>query len=546
MRARWHWLIPATVIVGLLTPILFTDRSFATDWGNHMWLIWVQGLSLAELGEPSYYLQSNLGAFYPYFAFYGGTAYALLGVVSQIANPEAAVLVAYAGALSAAYLSWTWLAMQAGVRGWRVQLPGCIAVTAPYAVSNLYGRGDIPETIATAMIPLAAASALAIVREARVRLPAAVTFVLAIVFLTGTHTLTLVWGATFLLLVAAIFVACNWQAVRSTARRGLTVAGLALLGLGLNAWIVVPLVLFHDRLLEGDPDPIGYTAYTEPEHLFSPLRNSGDIYSFVTGDVNTQLPVLALVWVLACGALCWRYLPRQAKRLGLGLLGLFGAFLLLIMVPSLIEALPRALQFIQFPYRLLTYADLCLVGLVTIALAGLQRAGSAARVPVALLAVVAALSFGQAMVQNFEVRSWLGSRTEALASSTQTPPSWYAPLHFADASAPVVEPTLSDPLVVPVEGPEHDRYTATYPPGPGGTVASNVLTGTYFVDVSGARPVGRTPEGGMVMRLPASPRPRQVTVSASWGTGVRLGRWLTLLSFAAALAAFVAYVARRG
>ena len=168
MRGRWHWAIPAGVALCLLAPILLTDRTFASDWGNHMWLIQMQGQNISALHEPSIYLQSTLGAFYPYYAFYGGTFYAVTGLVSDLFDAEFAVLVAYAGAIAANYLGWTWMARQAGVTGWRQQLPGLIATTAPFWVTNLYGRGGIPEAIGTSMLPLVAAAGISLVRQPRV------------------------------------------------------------------------------------------------------------------------------------------------------------------------------------------------------------------------------------------------------------------------------------------------------------------------------------------------------------------------------------------
>lgn len=521
------------MIFGLLTPILFTDRSFATDWGNHLWVIWAQGLNIRDFGEPSYFLQSNFGLFYPNFAFYGGAFYSVAGLVAEILSPEAAVLCAYAAALAASYLGWTWIARQLGVTGWRTQLPGCIAVTAPLAVSNLYGRGDIPEAVATSFIPLIAASGLSMLRERRVKLSTAAVYVAGIVVLTGTHTLTLAWGAVFLLVCAVLLAVCYWHVARERLPRVAALVGLTALGAAINAWILVPLVLYHTRLAEREPDPISLTAYTDPERLFSLFRDAGEPYSWVTADVNAQLPVLALLWALFCGAAYWRFLSPANRGLALGLLGLGGALLLLVLSPSLIEELPNVLRFIQFPYRVLTYVNLCIVGLVTLALAAIERDPSTARMPVLALAAIALFSFGLSVDQNFAVRSWLPSRDEALASSVQTPPTWYAPLQFADDSAPVVRPTL-EPLLFPVNA-RRDSYTVTIPPGPAGTARTNIATGTYFVDVSGARPVGRTPEGKMVVALPAAHgHSRSVEVKAAWGLAVTFGRWLTLLSLVAA------------
>jgi hypothetical protein len=531
MRARWHWSLPAVVILCLLFPLLFSGDTFSTDWPNHWWLIWEQGLDLGALHEPSYYLQSTLGAFYPYYAFYGGTFYVIAGAISKLISPEAAAVAAYLGALSASYLGWTWLARIAGVRGWRVQLPGAIAVTAPLAVTNLYGRGGIPEVVATSVLPLVAAAGISFVREPRVRLRDAVAFVGGLVILTGTHTLTLVWGMVFLALVGAILVACSWRFALDRVMRLIGLAWLGVLALCINAWILGPLLLYRGRLIEQEPDPISQTGYTDFGNLFSVLRNAADLDPVVHADVNAALPVLALLWAVVFGILFRRLIGPRSKALALSLGGLMVALVVLILSPSLIESLPEQVQYIQFPYRITTYANLCVVGFATLVLAALERAGSRARLPVALLAAIALFNLGISIVQNTEVRSWLGSRDEALASAASPPPVWYANLQFADGSAPVVKPTLPKPLLVPVEEGIRDSYRVTYPPGPAGTAQTNIATGTYLVDVSGATPVGRSDLGQMVVQLPASPdRPRIVVVSAEEGPAVTLSRWLSTIS----------------
>ncbi|HEV2858549.1 MAG TPA: hypothetical protein VGW80_09130 [Solirubrobacterales bacterium] len=550
MRARWYWTIPAVVILCLLAPVLLSDRTFSTDWGNHYWLIYMQGLDISHLHEPSYYLQSTLGAFYPYYAFYGGTFYVVAGTISSAISPDVAAAAVYLGALAASYLGWTWLAKQAGVRGWRAQLPGAIAVTAPFAVTNLYGRGGIPEVVATAMLPLIAAAAISLVREPRARLRDMAAFVVGIVFLTGTHTLSLVWGSCFLALVTVLLVVCYWSALKDRVMRLVGLAWLGVLGACINAWVLAPLILYHGRLMEQDPDPISQGAYTNPGNLFSLFRNAGDPYVFpIKADINAALPVLALLWALVCGAVFWRWLAPRSRALAAGLTTLLLALVVLILNPGMIEKLPEALRFVQFPYRLVTYADLCIVGLVTLALAALERTEERTRTRLATyaLAAIAAFNLVLSVVQNQEVRSWLGGgRGEALSSAVQPPPTWYATLQFADGSTPEVAPTLHRQLIVPVEEGIRDSYRVTYPPGPAGTVQTNIATGSYLVDLRGAAAAGRGPAGQMVVRLPASPdRPRVVEVSAEDGPAVTVARWISLLSLLGACAALVAFAAVR-
>lgn len=547
MRARWHWVLPAGVVSLLLMPLLLTSDTFSTDWPNHWWLIWEQGLDLRALHRPSYYLQSTLGAFYPYYAFYGGTFYVIIGLISAFISPEFAAVAAYLGAIATSYLGWTWLARLAGVKGWHVQLPGALAVTAPLAVSNLYGRGGIPEVVATATLPLAAAAAISIVRETRCRLRDACAFVAAVVVLTGTHTLTLVWGTVFLMTMGAILVACNWHFVRNRISRLISIGGLTMLALSVNAWILGPLILYRSRLIEQEPDPITQTEFTTLANLLRIFRDTPDYYPFVHADVNAALPVLALIWAICFGVIFWRLISPSARAVGLALTAVLVALVVLILSPSLIESLPEQVRYIQFPFRITTYASLCVIGISTLVLAASERAGPGARLPVALLAVIATFNLGLSVVQNNEVRSWLGSRDEALASSASPPPVWYANLQFADGSAPVVRPTLPKPLLVPVERGVRDSYRIVYPPGPAGTAQTNIATGPYLVDVDGATPVGRSDAGQMVVRLPASlDSPRVVEVRANEGLAITLSRWISILAlFASGVGIAVVLVHRR-
>lgn len=548
LRARWHWSIPAVAILCLLAPILFTDRTFASDWGNHYWLIYMQGLNIKALNEPSIYLQSTLGAFYPYYAFYGGTFYALTGFVSAAVSTELSILLAYAGALAANYLGWTWIARQAGVCGWRSQLPGLIAVTAPLAVTNLYGRGGIPEVVATAMLPLIAASAIRLVREPRLRLRDAVAFVAGLVVLTGTHALSMGWGVAFLALLGAVLIACYWSFVKERAMRLLGLAWLSVLAGCVNAWMLAPLIAYRSRTLEDEPDEIGQLVFTEAENLFRILRDAPDPYSIMYADINAALPVLAIAWAIFAGIAFWRWLPPRDRIVGIALTAILVGLVVLILRPSLIESLPESLQYIQFPYRLLTYANFCVVGMVTLALAGTERRSSSpgSFAAVTALAAIALFNLAISIGQNAEVRSWLSGRDAAVATTVQPPPTWYAPPQFADGAAPLMRPTLAQPLTVPVEEEIRDSYRVEYPPGPAGTAQTNIATGPYFVDVSGAAPVGRTETGQMVVYLPASPqRPRVVEVSAKESVTIVAGRWISIVSLLGSAAALALLLLRR-
>jgi hypothetical protein len=529
-RAHWHWAIPVVVIAVLASPLL-SDRTFASDWGNHLWLIHAQGENISHLGLPSYYLQSDLGAFYPYYAFYGGTLYAVIGYGAWLIGANAATVIALFLALCASYLAWTWLAVQAGIRGWLIQIPGLLAVTAPYAISNNFGRGGIPEVIGCSMIALVAASGIAIFRAGRLKVGPAVAFVVSLVFLSGSHVLTTAWGVTFLVLVGAIMVAADWRAARARVRRGLRLVVLAVLAFGINAWILIPELLLNGKLAEKEPDPLAQFEYTTHSQLFSLFRDGAHLNPGIHGDINAQLPLLMAFWAIAFGLFFWRYLSPARRRLAIGMVGLTAVLLFLIMHSTSIWHLPSFLTYIQFPYRLMTYVDLAMVGLTTLAIAAMQRSGNASRIPAALLALVAAISFYAAIVQNAQVRSWLpGGRDAAVASASAPPETWYAFVQFGDATEPLGEPTLPGEIKVPVDEGIHKSYTVTVPPGPGGTILTNVVTGPYFVKITGAEAVARNENSDQIVRLPASSKPREVTFASHWGTEVTVAIWITVIS----------------
>jgi hypothetical protein len=529
-RAHWHWAIPVVVIAVLASPLL-SDRTFASDWGNHLWLIHAQGENISHLGLPSYYLQSDLGAFYPYYAFYGGTLYAVIGYGAWLIGANAATVIALFLALAASYLAWTWLAVQAGIRGWLIQIPGLLAVTAPYAISNNFGRGGIPEVIGCSMIALVAASGIAIFRAERLKVGPAAAFVVSLVFLSGSHVLTTAWGVTFLVLVGAIMVAADWRSARARVKGGLRLVVLAVLAFGINAWILIPELLLNGKLAEKEPDPLAQFEYTTHSQLFSLFRDGAHLNPVIHGDINAQLPLLMAFWTIAFGLFFWRYLSPARRRMAIGMVGLTAVLLFLIMHSTSIWHLPSFLTYIQFPYRLMTYVDLAMVGLATLAIAAMQRSGNPSRIPAALLALVAAISFYAAVVQNAQVRSWLpGGRDAAVASASTPPETWYAFVQFGDATEPLGEPTLPGEIKVPVDEGIRKSYTVTVPPGPEGTILTNVVTGPYFVKITGAEAVARNENSDQIVRLPASNKPREVTFASHWGTEVTVAIWITVIS----------------
>lgn len=553
VRGRWTWLLPPLVIAMLMAPMLLTARAYASDWSNNLWLVWQQSLNIRELGHPSYFVQSALGAFYPQFLFYGGTLFSVVGLAASALgeHPLAAYIMSYTLALAAAYGGWLWLCRQAGLAGWRAHVPAVLYLTSSYYVTNIYGRGDFGEVVATSAIPLAVACAVHLTCTRYWRVLPVALFVVAVVFLTGSHPLTLVWGVTVLGVMALALLPGLWPLARRRRRRLLLVGGVAAVGLGVNAWTLLPTIAYHGRVFHGVDTAVQQTWYSTPGVLFGILRDTANP-SWITGDVQTQGPVLGTVLALVALMASWRTAHGALRRVALGLGGLLVVLVWLVLSPGVLGSLPSPWDNIQFPFRLVTYVTLTSCGLVAAALLALRRSRSPARRWCeAGLAVAAVVSVGLAAQQVWDTPSfYYKSRNEVFASATKRPPSYYlvygAP-DYADISAPVVTPTLGvleggtppapRPGIELPSSPFNRTYDYPIVVARPGTVATNVASGPYLVTVKGASPAGRTPTGFMVIRITGSPGEHEtLSFATAPSRALRLGLVITLASLAAFLA----------
>ena len=555
---RAAWALPAVVICVLALP-LFTDRTFGFDWPDHLWLVWQQAQSITQMGRPSYFLQAHQGVYEPFFAFYGGTFYAVTGAVADLIghHPTVAFCGVLIAAFAGAYVGWTWLALQAGLRGWKAQMPGLLYVTAPYIIATPFGRGDVPESIGACAIPLVAASGLALLRAERVRPLPAATLVLASLWFTACHNITTLWGSTFLVATALVLlIAVGRGQVRM--RRVLQALGLAMLGVALNAWFLFPTIAYSGRVAISAGKLVGFN-YDAWGVVFDPLRSAPE--AGLAGMINTQMPVLAFAWALLVLALAWPRMPQPSRRFAGGMLAIVIALLALIL--SNMSIVPRPWSHIQFPYRAQTYVAL---GVCALVLAGLAATRFITRRPVrlvslAVLVLVCAVSLVQAVHQQWHQPSQLASRQLVYQPEGRYPPTWYAGFDYADVSLPVVPfaaiagiPNVTvtggnheSILVVPTHG-HADINSVTFPsPGPK-PLATNVYGGPYLVKVTGARVIGRTPSDELVIEpLAPAGQEAKVTFSTNHLAPVVLGIAMTLAGIAVSLllAAWVALRALR-
>jgi hypothetical protein len=552
LQARWQWLLAFLVIAVLMAPMVLSGSTFGGDWPTHLWLVQMQARNISALGHPSLFVQSSLGAFEPWYAFYGGTLYSLAGALAVLSGGHtlATYILSYAFAMAMAYGGFVWIARQAGLRGWTAHFPGLVLLTSAYYVADIFARGAWAETVATSAIPLVAASGLALLRAESWRLGPVLTFIVSVVVFTGSHNITLLYGTVFLALLCLTGAVAVGRSALPLPRRVFAVAGLGLLATGVNLWFLLPDLAFQGKIniSHSFTKPPAIAGGTPVGLLLDPIRHS-QIENFPSLDM--QIPTLALLWSLATLALCWRNLSMRWRRLSVALVITALPFLAVFLVPSLWEAVPKVFWSIQFPYRLLSYIDYSAAGLVMVALiamVGERRSGTRRRLTTVLVLIglaVAAVEGAQAIHQEWNGPSSLRSRSEAFPGGSKAPAFWprfVTYLQYQDTSLPVVNATIpeipgltfyngegANVIPVPVTGTPKSGYSVTFTPPKSGTVTTNVISGPYLVAVHGAKFVGRTPYSELIMSVKKNPTgPTRVTFSTARTWPIVVGKWVTL------------------
>ncbi len=537
---------PLLLIGALAWPMLFTNATFNEDWSNHLWYLWHQSRALAAAHRPSLFLSYDGGVLYPFYAFYGGTLYALAGTLAlALGDTLLAYVLTYLLALAAAYGGWLWLARMFGLRRWIAHVPGLVFVTSAPYLTMVYGLGDWPEFIAVSAMPLMIAAALSVLRAPRLRLWPALALAASATVFFGSHLLTAIWGATCLLLLAGALALPIPAARRTVTRAGLLrLAGLLIPAALVSAWFLLPLAAYETQTVTSHSYPfhdlLGKSMYVvAARHLFT-LSRAPD-----SGTVLTlALPVLAIAWVLA-NAVALLIARRRGPwmRALLTITGATAAVLVTMTHAGLIRALPRMYAIVEFSFRLESYVLLGVSGMLLATLVLLRDGGPRTTRWRLLLVPICAFSVFGALEQVGRHRRGIG-RTAAMAHFMQPTLEQEGLLDYVDDELPIL----------------HHRYPAVrFPPGAalaGHTAAvlappgvrridTNLRAGPDLVHVTGARIVGTDSHADDVLELTSvQQRPARITAGPSRTLPVVAGELLSLLALLA-LGALLCAVAIR-
>lgn len=476
------------LLVALTWPLITDSSRLLGDAPTDAWFIAHQADSLRHGHSPSHFVHFGTAIFYAVFAFYGGTLFAIGGVIALVVGSAmVAQAIVYVLALAAAYGGWLWLAHMAGVRGWRAHAPALLFVTAPYVMTNVNVRQDLAESVATAVIPLLLASALSVLRADRLHAGPFAALAISTVVLGGSHNLTLLWATTILGLTALALLAGVPQARRLGTRRGLLrVLAVMVPAMAVNAWYLLPDLAYHAdtviaqridewRAMLRNPDPA-----IEAKHLFALGRSS----AYPGSAFTATLPVLAIAWVLGAGVAV-RKQWRQPWARALMILSLLSIGVAMVMThPRLLTVLPDPWLMTQFSYRLETFVLFGICGAVIAALAllgpGTHRWITTLLLPILVLSVLGAIRQVGDVPRRPGDLPWTIDNLNSFGTGD-----------FADAS---MAPRLQDKSAVVVfkrSDVHRDRLDVTISAQPREKVYLNLLAISRMIDVQGARVIGR-------------------------------------------------------
>jgi len=557
-------LLASAVILAVASPMLFTHSGFQVDFTNHLWLVWVAGKALVQAGHPTYFLNTTTqGVFNPWFAFYGGTLYMVTGGISELLGGHP--VIAYVGvtmiAIAGAYVGTLWLGRQFGLRRWLAHAPALTVASSAYYITDLYGRGAWPEFIAASSIAPLIASGVYLIRAPAWRPWPVLVFVVSTVAFTGSHNITLLWGATIAVMALLILWLGMGLPRQLPYRRLAMVVGLGIIATLVNAWfLLTDIAHAGDVGVGATPSSAAASAAVAngtsfcdtPAVLLDPLRHA--VAAANSPGLFVQAPVWFLVWGLLAGILLLRRRAagRGLRRAWASATIVTVLLLAMIMLKPFWEHLPTPWTEIQFPYRLNAFVIYAVAGLVLVGALALRRAATehpqrAIRpLRLALIAVMV-ISLGlcvwQAWVPKF---AFFKDRREALVSAYVPPRSWYDGGSYLDRRAPVVPVSPARTLTIPAERVEGDQFAGlvSVPSGPQ-PIQTNIAAGDYLVRIVGLQWLGRTPSGYAVVRRPnGGSGPVHVVVETASSRAIELGRLLSVLALFAVLAVLIATGAR--
>jgi hypothetical protein len=381
---RQQWTVLA-YLFGLLPICLLWhgNNAFFSDWNNHLWGIGYYGEYFRRHWTFPLTLNTHETAGMPYPVFYGYLFYPAAGLISSVTGSSFALrLVCSLGFLFQVWQVNKTLGIIAGNR-----FVACVITTlvsfATYPLTNLYNRAAITEFIAASLIVSVSMMWLRIIQMQDPSRRRRLIFraFLALAFALGTHPITAILGGgmVLLLIIAALPFRHHSRDLWKT-----LVAACGLIAIVMAPWAYAVAQYGSKVQLSQVTRGWVYVFATTIDSLmvrFSPIpsdpRMGTPVFAkwgtpYLDTQINFALLILALYLLYRAVALS----GLQGLRRVYFPLGALAGFAL-VCITSVSEQfwlwVPDSLKFIQFSYRLVTYADLFLLFAVLLLLTRVRK-----------------------------------------------------------------------------------------------------------------------------------------------------------------------------
>ncbi|HEV7494733.1 hypothetical protein [Baekduia sp.] len=566
--------LPPLFVAALLIPFVVHQNAWY-EWENAYWFLQREAAHVSAHGVPTFFLHTKDGTFYPFFLYYGGFTIGLLAYPAVLFGAWPVFLASMAAAMVSGYLGIWWTALNLGLSRRLAVLPGLIYATTPYVLSDAYGRGAWAELVSVNAVPVMLAGWTALLRpqprHPRLGLAALVGSAAVI---AGTHNVALMMTGLVLpfIVLALLPVTVGGLGRRDFLSRLGRGALAVAIGVGLTGAWLVPNIWLGSKTYITDTALnqltfVGTASFERISNVLSPWPIvPGNFKGFMW--IYAQAPVLAICWVLVALVLTLIGSRGRATRgvvlSAVALVVLGAALLTIITHPLWWSHFPRTVQTVQMPMRAIPYLAMVTAVAVTVLLTGIGHAR--ARRPL-VAALVIAVSV-QAIAAIYVVVS--GQPGVALTATVvhhkdirveEEPSPFSGPRELVPAQFRVlgqpqgVQTAVGEVASTLTSQLTSDAATIRGAANVGDQVVSDVVWSPLVHITGDVRIAGRTADGTILLEVTRTDPNRVFTATvrgqcalcldgAGGGWQLRVGRLLTLLSFALLLTACVVSLGR--
>lgn len=375
-------LLPITLALVPLFPLLFLNTGFYIDWENHFWTVGYFSEYIRQHGSVPVFINATQLSGMPQPVFYGYLFYPFLGTIALLLGPNLALRLSM-------FLLWCvqfftvkkTVHFFGGDRNTSLFVACCFNWST-YALTNLYNRSALTEFFGTGFFVIAVCLLLIFLHQKTEKglLKDGIAFGWVFCLCIGSHPITAMVGVPFLfiLVVLALY---KTPPFLMTQKKFMILSGVTLAAfIVVFPWIYAVLKFQKDLfLVRNFHSVIGYKDSIDSAFVrFFPLPL--DIRSVEQGvmavaapylEAQLAIPLLVFAFALvhSSGSFFEKTRSKNKTLLKVGV-ALFFLFTLLSLSPRLCNHLPSWFANVQFSYRLVTYANMSIFLMV---LAGLSK-----------------------------------------------------------------------------------------------------------------------------------------------------------------------------